>query len=722
MAYDQHYIPAFSIEDVLLDKDTGAPLSGGLVYFEEDNQRGVLKPVYQITGTSPNYTFIQLPNPVVLSSIGTFQDALGNPQIPYFYPYVLDADGNLVRDYYYIRVTSSEGVPQFTREAQPYFIDQTETAVDNIITNELSNPQFGVVTFDQSQSSFTYTLSAPASQVLNIAPDWELVATGAGAVTITLSQLSPVGSDNLPTNPGTILSITSSGVTSLILRQRIFGSPNLWGSGNISCNFVAKTYSGAEATLSMYYSQSNGAVTGLLIKEATLAADGSYGQFQGSVLVPTSDSTESSPTAYIDIYFQLPINIHLDITSVMIASTGATVIPAVDYDQQSFPRQVDHLFHDYKDPLLFKPVSSYLVGWDFPLNPAQEHVSGSLGAIGANKGAYAWDQTIIYQTVDNSVGYARDGGGSLLLTTTATTQIALIQYLPANEAIKILENDLSSYVRLYGNDSTTFTVSLWWSTAVSLPVVAGGTNDTFVLGLDASGHPSSVAADWTEVPRGNYGRAVSSLTTTLTDHPFIGWQKYAQTVASTATFFAIVVGTSSIASAKAIGFNSISLVPGQVATIPAPQTLDEVLRECQYYYETTYGYNIASPTASITNSITALQNYIGGPTNDDLYARTFSISYAVPKRVPITPALYSYMGTAADSVTGVLKRTIADFATGITVTGNWIVAGNGNRGVSYVSNTDVSIMTDPTNPISKGSVFDGYIAYHYIADARLGIV
>ena len=87
MAQDPHYIPAFSIEDVLLDKDTGAPLSGGLVYFEQDNQRGVLKPVYQITGSSPNYTYVQLPNPMTLSSIGTFQDALDNPVIPYFFPF-----------------------------------------------------------------------------------------------------------------------------------------------------------------------------------------------------------------------------------------------------------------------------------------------------------------------------------------------------------------------------------------------------------------------------------------------------------------------------------------------------------------------------------------------------------------------------------------------------------------------------------------------------------
>ncbi len=87
MALDSHYIPAFSIEDVLLDKDTGSPLSGGLVYFYRNSQPGTLKSVYQLSGTTPDYTYTPLTNPVVLSSIGTFADSLDNPVIPYFYPY-----------------------------------------------------------------------------------------------------------------------------------------------------------------------------------------------------------------------------------------------------------------------------------------------------------------------------------------------------------------------------------------------------------------------------------------------------------------------------------------------------------------------------------------------------------------------------------------------------------------------------------------------------------
>ena len=52
MALDPHYIPAFSIDEgPILDKDNGAPLSGGVVWFQYDNNRGFtpanLKPNYR---------------------------------------------------------------------------------------------------------------------------------------------------------------------------------------------------------------------------------------------------------------------------------------------------------------------------------------------------------------------------------------------------------------------------------------------------------------------------------------------------------------------------------------------------------------------------------------------------------------------------------------------------------------------------------------------------
>lgn len=342
MALDPRYIPAFSIEEVLLNKDTGAPLSGGLVYFEQDNQRGVLKPVYQITGTSPNYTYIQLPNPVVLSSIGTFEDSLGNPVIPYFYPY--DEAGNV--EYYYVRVTSSEDVAQFDREAVPYVPLSNTSEVLSVITNELSNPQFSVVSFDQTSSSYTYNFSAVTNEVVNIAPDWDLIVSAPAAGTVTLSQLKPDGSLNIITNPGTLLTISSSGLTKLQLRQRLYGSPNLWGSGYFSASFVAKTYSGTEVTVNMYYSQSNGVVVDQLLVSATLPSNGEYVAFPGNALIPDSTSSDNFPTAYIDIYFDIPLSVQIDITSAMVAFTGESSINNISYDQESFARQVDHLYHN----------------------------------------------------------------------------------------------------------------------------------------------------------------------------------------------------------------------------------------------------------------------------------------------------------------------------------------------------------------------------------------
>lgn len=350
MAIDSHYIPAFSIEDVLLDKDTGAPLSGGLVYFEQDDQRGILKPVYQITGTSPNYTYTQLPNPMTLSSIGTFEDALGNPVIPYFYPY--NSEGDV--EYYYVRVTSSGDVPQFDREAVPYVGIQDNAEVLSVITNELSNPQFIETVYS---GSHVYSFSAATNQVVNIAPDWDLIVTCPTTGTVTITQATPAGSLNIPTNPGTILTITSAGITSLKLRQRIFGSPNLWGSGYLSATFVAKTYSGTAVTLNMYYSQSNGTIVDQLLVAASLPASGDYEVFSNAFLIPQSNSTQTFPNAYIDIYFDIPLSIQIDLTSVMVAFTGNTAINNIAYDQESYARQIDHLYH-YAYPIM--PVGAVI--------------------------------------------------------------------------------------------------------------------------------------------------------------------------------------------------------------------------------------------------------------------------------------------------------------------------------------------------------------------------
>ncbi len=300
---------------------------------------------------------------MTLSAIGTFEDALSNPVVPYFYPF--DEEGN--PEYYYVRVTSSDDVEQFTRESVPYIPIEDQGELSSVINNELSNPQFAEVYFDMSVGSFTYNFSGVTNLAISIAPDWDLVVTSPGAGSVTVIQLKPVGSINIPTNPGTILTIASSGVTSLKLRQRIYGSPNLWGSGYISSTFVAKTYGGSAVALNLYYSQSNGIVIDQLLLSASLLASGNYDVYQGSKLIPASSSAQNFPNAYIDIFFDLPPSVTIDITSVMVAFTGTASIPLLAYDQESNARQIDHLYHNAYPIVPVGGIIDYM-GFDVPLH------------------------------------------------------------------------------------------------------------------------------------------------------------------------------------------------------------------------------------------------------------------------------------------------------------------------------------------------------------------
>lgn len=135
---DPNYIIAPSPEQYYVDKTTGAPLSGGKVFFYSDTNRSDLKKIYTLSGVAPNYSYVELPNPTTLSGVGTFQDEDGNNVIPYYYPY--DADGNV--ELYFLDVYDSNDVPQFTREAWPNFISNSSTGDLSNDNNFIPNGQF----------------------------------------------------------------------------------------------------------------------------------------------------------------------------------------------------------------------------------------------------------------------------------------------------------------------------------------------------------------------------------------------------------------------------------------------------------------------------------------------------------------------------------------------------------------------------------------------------
>ncbi len=59
MALNPNYVPLTPLWEVFTDKDLLTFLSDGYVKFFIDTERTVGKPVYQLTGSPPNYSYTQ---------------------------------------------------------------------------------------------------------------------------------------------------------------------------------------------------------------------------------------------------------------------------------------------------------------------------------------------------------------------------------------------------------------------------------------------------------------------------------------------------------------------------------------------------------------------------------------------------------------------------------------------------------------------------------------
>ncbi len=137
------FMIAPSLQQDFIDKDTGELLAFGIVTFYRDADHLTKKPVYAVSGPPDDPIFTELPNPLILSAIGTFIDPNNDQDIiPYYRPY--DDEGNV--DLYYITVYSADdqgnpAVLQFTRDHYPTVnISSNNTQV--FAENFLPNGQF----------------------------------------------------------------------------------------------------------------------------------------------------------------------------------------------------------------------------------------------------------------------------------------------------------------------------------------------------------------------------------------------------------------------------------------------------------------------------------------------------------------------------------------------------------------------------------------------------
>ena len=377
------------------------PLAAGYILFFEDEARTVPKNAFVQTQTpGPTYSYTNIGSTVTLSSIGTTQ-YLGTDRIIFLYPF----DANGLPELYYIQVFSSTNIEQFTRSGWPPSSNAPGSSSAGFTQsgNIISNPQFAQVLFNNSPSGVV--INVTGSMTTAIAPDWNIITTGAGTVTVTQIAITD---DLAPGEPAYALDITSASINTLILSQRITNSPRILENNFASGTFIVEAISPTVSTpVTMNYVPSLGALVPIVVGNATAGAFTAVAGTTNAV-IPQTNTNPPGSTGYVDIQFVLEVGAHIQISCVQLVSVVNSATIAA-YIQESVPRQIDHLFHYYKPKLEFKPIPSELVGWDFPLNPAQLGASGGPFTNGlVNNSFYSWDQTILFQSIDGSLSYAAD--------------------------------------------------------------------------------------------------------------------------------------------------------------------------------------------------------------------------------------------------------------------------------------------------------------------------
>ena len=700
---DSRYITGPELQDYFVNKSTGQPLAFGQIFFYQDTSRTTPKSVYQLTYNTFTgiYSYTALPNPLTLNATGGFDDGNGNNIPVYYFPY--DAFGNL--QLYYVVAYDSNNLMQFTRDAWPFPSSSSgggsTSSTTLSLNNMLTNPQFANVNFIAGSTlSIAYT-SAGASYT--IAPGWVLTIAASNSGTLTVAQTPVAGSSAYPYNPPFLLTITpGSFITSLTLTQQLNSNPD-WAAPQT--NGVGGYISGSillapNSTIIMNYLKNAGSPASQTILSQTNSG-GAYAQFNATIELAAASNTNTGLTGNDSIQLVMSSTLPTVFSNVqVIPLTSNSVITT--FDQTPINRQVDQMFNYYQQPLNFKPIPSYLSGWDFGLNPTQPlGPTISAMATGANTSNYFYDQTIVFQTANSGVS-ASCGKGGAVFTAAATTQLALIQYLAVPSLVSMLENNLS--VNIYGYTSQVaglpITISLWATTNLSLPSTIGS-SASLVTGLDASGYPT-VVAGWTELTRNLIAGQAASFTMADTsvpvDYGFSGWGKNF-TAAVNSTYFAIVVGTGSLTHLNTLNLFSISLVPGDIPTRPAPQKPDEVLRESQYYYEMSFNLGTvpAQNAGKGTGEFIIAQSADGG-TNQT----SGTIGYKVTKIItPTTITTYNPANTNAQ----VRNESVNADCTSTTVINN---------------NNDGFALTFANTVGGGGSSVGNYNGIHWSSDARLG--
>ena len=736
-------VALFPLQETIWDKDGTGALASGVVSFFSDPGFSVPKDVYQETAdpVSGVVTYTNLGSVLILSGIGSFVDGNGANFIPLLYPYEGTPDDSVVGEFqpYYITVYSSAGIFQFsTNDWPPNSFSQSGSsgAQEALTPNLITNPQFSIVSFTPDPTTGVHAYSVSGTESNSLAPGWTLDTVGTAVITVSQVSLSTTIDSESPY----ALSIAwTTGLTSLKIVQQLTNSPRVLAGGYASASLVVDSPTGDTVAIEVHYvAPAPNAVDETLIDES-VSESNTYTTINGTRLIPATN-TQSS-TGYVN--FVIQINSITSASSAQITSAQLVGVSALSitppYIQQTTQQNLNNLMWYYEPQLAFKPIPSYTIGWDFPYNPCQE-LGPTIGVNGVavnNKSFYIADQTICFESVGNTMSFTVTQPGGLTIDAGADTSCAIIQYLDGQTARELLAGRMSVEIKGYtingSQTSINGNVSLWWTQDSSLPDMTAATYESLVSAVSSAGVVTCANGTWTEVPRGNLGTAWFTFNQAVTNDTifnqqgesfsFSGWDATAtSTPQLNATFFAIVIGFATITAGSNPVIRYCSLNAGDIATPPPAMNEAQTLQALQYYYESSYNPGIPVGTAAAAGSYTAtMVGYTNGGSTT-WGAAPFGIRYNTTKRLAPTVTFYTPGAGLIDNVTAAVYVSGASVSSAnapISGVGTiWSPSAAGTRGVIYdsINNTPATTFAATTAPQS------GNITYHYVADARLGVV
>jgi hypothetical protein len=709
------YFACFPLQEYFVNKDTGFPLAGGYVEFFSDPAFTVPKDVYQQSLINNNYTYTNLGSVLVLSSVGTFQDNNGNDIIPFLYPY--NAEGEV--ELYFVRVWSGDpsvqgSVLQFTRQGwPPNFIQSTSPSdIFESSLNLFTNPQFSIVNFNNTSGQTYYEITVAGDGNFEFAPGWSIYYAGAGSLKISQQLLSV----DWPTNPSYYLEVISdAAVLPITLRQRLDQSPRVFEDNYLSVAMLAACANNIAEVLTIDYVINDG--TKKQVLSQSVPNNSTFGLLAGvggaPVLIDVTNNT-APDTGYVEMQVSVPSGRTMRYTS-LFGCTVQNATSLVSGSQSTNAQQTNGTFWYYKPQLAYKPIPSYTLGWDFAMNPfqAQGTAGVTYNVTGPGKSTYIADQTILFQSAVNNTTVSKVDNRALKLAVAGTaTSLALVQYLGANEAQELLNSPVCSEIRAKISTGTLKgQIHLYYTVDATLPVL--GTNlaansYSLVTAVDnTSGAPSvggGSSGTWIEVTRDTLGAANFTLSSTMSDIGFAGWDESAVAGINSATYFAIVVSFAQVPVGSSVEVEHISLQKGYIPTAPAAMSFGETLAGLQQYYEKSYNYNVAKQTATNIGAVV-----FGQSTNslqDQIGTTAF---YKTMKRAAPTA---STPPAATDNLK--VYSTVAPFTEGQI----YDASTAGNRIVSSVISGQSSFW------ITFGAQAGGLgntLIYQWVADARYGI-